>query len=129
MWLDRPNRSAFARAFSLAGPLIAAGFICGIAATAIQSLMPIFGLAHGLSDEGATRLVVVFSLGEAVMVGAFGLAADRFDRWQLLRLSAVPALLVAGRAALYRLTDSGSSIRPCSWRVGPSPGSTRSASC
>ena len=34
----------------------------------MQSLLPLYGLAHGLDDAGAARLVAVFSLGEAVLV-------------------------------------------------------------
>ena len=86
----------FRSAFSLGRSLIVASFLVGVATTAIQSLLPLFGVAQGLSDEGAARLVAVFGLGEAVLVGV-GRAACRpaMDRWQLLRFCAVPALLFA----------------------------------
>ncbi|MEX0851895.1 MAG: MFS transporter, partial [Bauldia sp.] len=67
-------------ALSLAGALVAAAFLGGIGETAMQSLLPLYGLAHGLDDAGAARLVAVFSLGEAVLVAGLGWAADRYGR-------------------------------------------------
>jgi len=65
---------------TLAGSLIAAAFLTGIGETAMQSLLPLYGLAHGLTDAGASRLVAVFSLGEAVLIVALGWFADRHGR-------------------------------------------------
>jgi len=67
-------------AFGLAGPLIAAAFLTGIGETAMQSLLPLYGLAHGLGEAAASRLVAVFSLGEAILVVALGWLADRHGR-------------------------------------------------
>lgn len=65
---------------TLAGSLIAAAFLTGIGETAMQSLLPLYGLAYGLTEAGASRLVAVFSLGEAVLVVALGWFADRHGR-------------------------------------------------
>lgn len=81
-------------ALRLVGPLIAAAFFAGVAKVSMQSLLPLFGLAHGLDDSGAARLVAVLSLGEAVLVGLVGFMADRFGRSRTLRLSGLGALIV-----------------------------------
>ena len=65
---------------TLAGSLIAAAFLTGIGETAMQSLLPLYGLAYGLTEAGASRLVAVFSLGEAVLLVALGWFADRHGR-------------------------------------------------
>jgi MFS family permease len=65
---------------TLAGSLIAAAFLTGIGETAMQSLLPLYGLAYGLTEAGASRLVAIFSLGEAVLVVALGWFADRHGR-------------------------------------------------
>jgi MFS family permease len=68
------------KALSLAGALVAAAFLGGIGETAMQSLLPLYGLAHGFDDAGAARLVAIFSLGEAVLVAVLGWMADRYGR-------------------------------------------------
>ncbi|MCB1488218.1 MAG: MFS transporter, partial [Bauldia sp.] len=85
----------FRAAFSLAKSLIIASFLVGVASTAIYSLLPLFGVAQGLSDEAASSLVAIFSLGEAVLVGVVGILADRYGRWKLLQLCAIPTLAIA----------------------------------
>lgn len=87
-------------AFALAGGVIVITFFVGIASTSALSLLPLYGLLQGLSDRGAADLVVIFSLGEALFVGLFGLLADRYDRRHLLRLCAIPTLLVAAALPL-----------------------------
>ncbi|WP_336799490.1 MFS transporter [Kaistia sp. MMO-174] len=67
-------------ALAFAGNRIAATFLTGIGETAMQSLLPLYGLAHGLNEAGASRLVAVFSLGEAVLIVALGWFADRHGR-------------------------------------------------
>jgi len=96
--------SGFRAAFSLARSLIVASFLIGLASAVIQSLLPLFAVAHGLSDADASKLVAVFGLGEVILVGVVGLAADRYGRWRLFRLCAIPALLVA--AALPLVADN-----------------------
>ena len=69
-----------ATAIRLAAALVAAAFLTGLGETAMQSLLPLYGLAHGLDDAGASRLVAIFSLGEAVLVALLGWLADKVGR-------------------------------------------------
>ena len=78
-------------ALSVAGALIAAAFLGGIGETAMQALLPLYGLAHGLGDAAAARLVAVFSLGEAVLVAGLGWMADRYGRRFTLLTCAIGA--------------------------------------
>lgn len=78
-------------AITLAGTILLVAFISGIGETAMQSLLPLYGIAHGLTDAAASRLVATFALGEAVLVVALGLLADRFGRRAVL----IGATLVA----------------------------------
>jgi MFS family permease len=80
-------------AVAVAGGLVAAAFLAGIGETAMQSLLPLYGLAHGFDDAGAARLVAVFSLGEAVLVAGLGWMADRYGRRLTLRLCVLVASL------------------------------------
>ncbi|MCX5512078.1 MFS transporter [Kaistia algarum] len=75
----------------LAGPILFTAFVSGVGETAMQSLLPLYGLAHGLGDAAASGLVATFALGEAVLVIALGWSADRYGR----RLVLVVATLVA----------------------------------
>jgi MFS family permease len=72
--------SGLMAALPIAGALIAAAFITGIGETAMQSLLPLYGLSHGFDVAGSSTLVAVFSLGEAVLVALLGWMADRFGR-------------------------------------------------
>jgi len=106
-----PEGSAtFRQALAAARSLILVAFAVGLASTAIQGLLPIFGLSLGLSDERASDLVAVFGLGELILVGAFGVLADRFGRWQLFRLSAVPTMLLAAAIPIVGQTAGGLTI-------------------
>jgi MFS family permease len=67
-------------ALSVAGALVAAAFLGGLGETAMQALLPLYGLAHGVGDAGAAHLVAIFSLGEAVLVAVLGWMADRYGR-------------------------------------------------
>jgi predicted MFS family arabinose efflux permease len=79
---DEPDGtlSGLVAALPIAGALIAAAFVTGIGETAMQSLLPLYGLSHGFDVAGASTLVAVFSLGEAVLVAALGWMADRHGR-------------------------------------------------
>ena len=90
---EKGGSENFRLALSLAGPLIAAAFVAGLAETTMQSLLPVYGLSHGMTDAEASRLVAEFSFGEAILVGLFGFMADRIGRDRTLRLCAVPAVL------------------------------------
>lgn len=81
-------------ALKLVGPIVAAAFFAGVAEVSMQSLLPLFGLANGLDDAGAARMVALLSLGEAVIVALLGFMADRFGRGNTLRLAGVGALAV-----------------------------------
>jgi MFS family permease len=72
--------AGLAAALPIAGALMAAAFITGIGETAMQSLLPLYGLSHGYDVAGASTLVAVFSLGEAVLVALLGWMADRYGR-------------------------------------------------
>jgi MFS family permease len=74
----------FSIAMSLGGTILFVAFISGVGETAMQSLLPLYGIAHGLSDAGASRLVATFALGEAVLVIGLGLLADRYGRRAVL---------------------------------------------
>jgi MFS family permease len=78
-------------ALTVAGGLVAAAFLGGIGETAMQSLLPLYGVAHGLDDAGAARLVAVFSLGEAILVAGLGWMADRHGRLLTLRVCVIVA--------------------------------------
>ncbi len=80
-------------ALTLAGALVAAAFLGGIGETAMQALLPLYGLAHGINDAQAAGLVAVFSLGEAVLVAVLGLMADRYGRKLTLLTCSILATL------------------------------------
>ena len=104
---DSVHRGGLKAAWSLAGIVILVAFLSGIGETAMQALLPLYGLAHGLDDAGAARLVALFGLGEAALVLALGWLADRFGRGATLKLTASVATvamflmpLAMGRALL-----------------------------
>jgi MFS family permease len=82
-------------ALAVAGGLVAAAFLGGIGETAMQSLLPLYGIAHGLDDAGAAQLVAVFSLGEAVLVAVLGWMADRYGRLLTLRICVGVAMVTS----------------------------------
>lgn len=82
-------------ALRLAASLVAAAFLGGIGETAMQSLLPLYGLSHGLDEAGAAYLVAVFSLGEAVLVAGLGWMADRHGRRFTLITCAVVATVTS----------------------------------
>jgi len=78
-------------AFAVAGGLVATAFLAGVGETAMQSLLPLYGIAHDFGDAGAARLVAIFSLGEAVLVAGLGWMADRYGRQFTLRICVIVA--------------------------------------
>ena len=80
-------------ALKVAGALVAAAFLGGIGETAMQALLPLYGLAHGVGESGAAHLVAVFSLGEAVLIAGLGWMADRYGRKFTLLTCSVGAAL------------------------------------
>lgn len=103
-------------AFGLAGALIAAAFLTGVGETAMQSLLPLYGLAHGLSEAAASRLVAVFSLGEAILVAVLGWMADRYGR--RLTLIGCAALAVVSTLALPFVMGRGFILEPVLFIAG-----------
>jgi MFS family permease len=81
------------QALTVAGGLVAAAFLGGVGKTAMQSLLPIYGLAHGFDDAGAARLVAVFLLGAPVLLAGLGWLADRYGRGLTLRVCVLVATL------------------------------------
>lgn len=90
-----PRRFGLLQAFGAARSLITASFVVGLASTAILSLLPVFAVESGHSDETASQLIATFGLGELVLVVLVGVMADRCHRRGLLRLCALPMLVVA----------------------------------
>ncbi len=90
-----PGRFGLVQAFGAARALIIVSFVIGLVSTAVLSLLPVFALEEGLSEETASQLVAIFGLGELVLVIALGILADWFHRRHLLRLYAVPTLAIA----------------------------------
>jgi len=103
-------------ALGLAGALIAAAFLTGVGETAMQSLLPLYGLAHGLSEAAASRLVAVFSLGEAILVALLGWMADRYGR--RLTLVGCAALAVVSTLALPFVMGRGFILEPVLFIAG-----------
>ena len=103
-------------ALGLAGALIAAAFLTGVGETAMQSLLPLYGLAHGLSEAAASRLVAVFSLGEAILVALLGWMADRYGR--RLTLVGCAALAVVSTVALPFVMGRGFILEPVLFIAG-----------
>ncbi len=108
--------STLKTAIQLAGALIAAAFLTGVGETAMQSLLPLYGLAHGLSEAAASRLVAVFSLGEAILVVALGWMSDRYGRRPTLIGCA--ALAVASTLALPFVMGRGLLLEPVLFIAG-----------
>ena len=88
---ETPHESNLKSAIALAGPILIVSFLSGVGETAMQSLLPLYGLAHGLTDAGAARLVAVFSLGEAFLVLVLGWMADRLGRGFTLKVAGIVA--------------------------------------
>ena len=103
-------------ALGLAGALIAAAFLTGVGETAMQSLLPLYGLAHGLSEAAASRLVAVFSLGEAILVAVLGWMADRYGR--RLTLIGCAAIAVVSTLALPFVMGRGFILEPVLFIAG-----------
>lgn len=82
-------------ALTVAGGFLAAAFLGGVGQMAMKSLLPLYGLAHGLDDAGAARLVAVFILGEAALVAGLGWTVARHGRRLTLKICVLAATLSA----------------------------------
>ena len=74
--------------------LMALAFAAGVGETAMQSMLPLYGLSQGLPPSAAANLVAVFSLGEAVLVFVLGWLSDSFGRGRTITLTTVIAIMV-----------------------------------
>jgi len=78
----------------LAAPTImAAVFACGFIDLSILSLLPVYALRGGLSEDGALILLTVLISGTVAMQIPTGWLADRFGRFRLLIVCAVVGAL------------------------------------
>jgi MFS family permease len=64
--------------------LMLAGLMFGLIDSATFSMLPVFGLAHGLSQETAAMLLTMFVIGSVVGQLPLGWLADHLDRRKLL---------------------------------------------
>jgi predicted MFS family arabinose efflux permease len=99
-------------AFTLAGSLIAMSFLAGVLETSMQSLLPLYALAHGLTDQGASQMLALFSVGEAILVAALGFFADRYGRECALKLCIIPAIavMIAMPASIFHISVLGPTL-------------------
>jgi MFS family permease len=104
---DEAGVEGLIAALSLTGALVGAAFLGGVGETAMQALLPLYGLANGWNEAQAPTLVAVFSLGEAVLVAVLGWMADRFGRSRTLQLCAAVA---AGSCLLLPLAIAQSAL-------------------
>lgn len=77
-----------------AGGLMALAFAAGVGETAMQSMLPLYGLSQHLSPGEAANLVAVFSLGEAILVFLLGWLSDSFGRGRTIKFTTALAVLV-----------------------------------
>lgn len=90
---DEVGTDSLFTAFRLAPALLAVAFITGIGETSMQTLLPIYGIANGLDVAGASGLVAVFSLGEAILILLLGWSADRFGRDRTIAATLLAAVV------------------------------------
>jgi len=64
-------------------------FLVGVAETAIYTLLPVYGLEIGFAHRAAVMLLVLYTLGEAVLTLPIGWLADQIDRRTVLACSAL----------------------------------------
>jgi MFS family permease len=88
---DGASVEGLVAAITMTGALVGAAFLSGVGETAMQALLPLYGLANGWTETEAPTLVAAFSLGEAVLIAALGWMADRFGRIRTLQLCAIVA--------------------------------------
>jgi MFS family permease len=83
------------RALLLAAPLLVAGvFAFGIVDSSALSLLPVFGLHLGWSEEASTLLVTLLVAGSLILQLPIGFLSDHMERHRVLEICAV-----AGTAA------------------------------
>jgi len=70
-----------------------AALVAGLVESADLTLLPLFGLHSGLTEQAALLLVAVFMAGNVVLQVPIGLLADRYGRKALLALCAATSCL------------------------------------
>jgi MFS family permease len=68
--------------------ILSLSLLVGICETAVYTLLPVYGIRHGLSSATAVSLLVAYTLGEIVVALPIGWLADRFDREKILAFCA-----------------------------------------
>jgi MFS family permease len=94
----------FRRGFAAAPAIFVAVIAGGCSDLAAITLLPIYGLQGGLDREGATLLLGIFTLGNAVLQWPLGWLADRLGRYRVLVWTV--ALVFAGALLLPLAADT-----------------------
>ncbi|MEO7937795.1 MAG: MFS transporter [Burkholderiaceae bacterium] len=95
--------------------IMMAGFVGGFFESGITSILPLYGLALGLSAAAAALLVAASGLGSALMMLPVGLIADRFDDPSNGRRS----LMVALAGVTFVATIAVPFVAQISWLAWP----------
>jgi MFS family permease len=92
--LDDGRESASVRAFlPLAPTLLLAVFVTAVLEQASLSLLPVYGVAHGIGEREMSALIAVMIAGNVALQVPIGLAAERFSaRTALVASAAVTAV-------------------------------------
>lgn len=95
--------------------IMMAGFVGGFFESGVTSILPLYGLALGLSAAAAALLVAASGLGSALMMLPVGLIADRFDDPANGRRS----LMVALACATFVATIAVPFVAQVGWLAWP----------
>ncbi len=82
--LDLGHQSSRWSAYRLAPTVFAAIFVSGLVDTAMLSLLPIYGLRHGLAREEAVMLLSIAIAGTILVQAPLGWLTDKLNRRTLL---------------------------------------------
>jgi len=93
-----------AGALTTAPIVMLAALVAGLVESADLSLLPLFGVQSGQSEQAALLLVAVFMAGNVVLQVPIGLLADRYGRKTLLGVCAL--LSCIGPLLLQRCLDT-----------------------
>lgn len=91
--ISAPGSARLGAMLWLAPLPLATMFAFGFVETAQFSLLPLYGLAHGLGESRAALLLSVLIAGNVVLQLPLGWLADRVDRRRLLRTCVAASLL------------------------------------
>jgi MFS family permease len=103
--IDDGSHSASVRAFlPLAPTLLLAVFVVAVLEQASLSLLPVYGVAHGIGEREMSALIAVMIAGNVALQVPIGLAAERFSARAALIASA--AVTAAGCALIPLLVET-----------------------